>query len=53
MKKDPRVYLAHILECVEQIMEFTGGGRGEFLRGTQIQDAVKAWHSSSGLNHET
>ena len=40
MKKDPRVYLAHILECAEKIERFTRGGREEFLREELIQDAV-------------
>src|SRR5262245_65446130 len=38
--KDPRVYLAHILECAEKIERFTRGGREEFLREELIQDAV-------------
>jgi uncharacterized protein with HEPN domain len=38
--KDPRVYLAHILECAEKIERFTCGGREEFLREELIQDAV-------------
>ena len=40
MKKDPRVYLAHILECVEKIERYTGGGREEYMREPLIQDAV-------------
>ena len=40
MKKDPRVYLAHILECAEKIARFTRGGREAFLREELIQDAV-------------
>lgn len=40
MKKDPRVYLAHILECAEKIERYTKGGRDEFLKNTMTQDAV-------------
>ncbi len=40
MKKDPRVYLAHILECTEKIERYTKGGRDEFLKNTMTQDAV-------------
>jgi uncharacterized protein with HEPN domain len=40
MKKDLRIYLAHILECAEKIERFTRGGREEFLREELIQDAV-------------
>ncbi|MBW2618036.1 MAG: DUF86 domain-containing protein [Deltaproteobacteria bacterium] len=40
MKKDPRVYLAHILERIERIEQYTVGGRGSFLADLQVQDAV-------------
>jgi uncharacterized protein with HEPN domain len=40
MKKDMRVYLAHILECIEKIERFTRGGKEEFLQEALIQDAV-------------
>lgn len=40
MKKDPRVYLAHILECAEKIERYTKGGKHEFLNNTMTQDAV-------------
>lgn len=40
MTKDPRVYLAHILECIERIERFTRGGREDFFREVLIQDAV-------------
>ncbi len=40
MKKDPRVYLAHILECAQKIERYTKGGEQEFLRDSLIQDAV-------------
>lgn len=32
MSKDPRVYLAHILECIQKIERFTAGGKGAFLK---------------------
>lgn len=40
MKKDPRVYLAHILECAEKIERYTKGGERKFLKDTMTQDAV-------------
>ncbi len=40
MTKDPRVYLAHILECIEKVGRFTADGRGRFFRDAMIQDAV-------------
>ena len=40
MTKDPRVYLAHILECVERVERFTADGRERFLRDAMVQDAV-------------
>ena len=40
MKKDPRVYLAHILECADKIARYTNSGKQEFLNDTTIQDAV-------------
>jgi uncharacterized protein with HEPN domain len=38
--KDPRVYLAHILECVQKIELFTADGKGRFMRDGMVQDAV-------------
>ncbi|MGE0132368.1 MAG: DUF86 domain-containing protein [Blastocatellales bacterium] len=38
--KDPRVYLAHILECIEQIESYTSGGQSEFMSSRLVQDAV-------------
>jgi len=38
--KDPRVYLAHILECAQKIERFTADGKGRFLRDAMVQDAV-------------
>ena len=40
MKKDPRVYLAHILECAQKIERYTKGGEKEFQNDTMHQDAV-------------
>ncbi len=40
MKKDPRVYLAHILECVERIERFTSGGEKAFSTQEIVQHAV-------------
>ncbi len=40
MKKDPRVYLAHILECAQKIERYTKGGETEFYHDTMLQDAV-------------
>jgi uncharacterized protein with HEPN domain len=40
MSKDPRVYLAHIMECIQKIERFTQGGKERFLEDELIQDAV-------------
>ena len=40
MSKDPRVYLAHILECIEKIERFTKDGKERFFNDELIQDAV-------------
>ena len=40
MTKDPRVYLAHILECIQKIERFTADGRERFMRDAMVQDAV-------------
>ena len=40
MTKDPRVYLAHILECANRIERYLGQDREAFLRDTMVQDAV-------------
>lgn len=40
MSKDPRVYLVHILTCVEKIERFTVAGKQVFLEQDLIQDAV-------------
>jgi len=38
--KDPRVYLAHILECIQKIERFTVDGEDRFLGDALVQDAV-------------
>jgi len=38
--KDARVYLAHILECIEKIERFTADGRERFFQDAMVQDAV-------------
>ncbi|MHC1730210.1 MAG: DUF86 domain-containing protein [Syntrophobacteraceae bacterium] len=38
--KDPRVYLAHMLECIERIEIYTKEGRKVFFATGMIQDAV-------------
>ena len=41
MKKDPIVFLNHILEATEKIEEFTKGiSRGNFIQSVKTQDAV-------------
>jgi uncharacterized protein with HEPN domain len=38
--KDPRVYLAHILECIQRIESYVATGDESFLSQPLIQDAV-------------
>ena len=40
MTKDPRVYLAHVLECATRIRLYISSGEQAFQRDTMIQDAV-------------
>jgi uncharacterized protein with HEPN domain len=40
VKKDSRVYLAHILECAQKIQRYTKGGEKKFLKDAMTQDAV-------------
>ncbi len=40
MKKDPRVYLAQILERIERIFKYTSDGKKAFFADPLIQDAV-------------
>ena len=40
-EKDPSVFAAHILECIEKIEEYTEEiSKDEFKSSTQLQDAV-------------
>jgi len=38
--KDPRVYLAHVLECIQRVERFTNEGRSRFFHDVMVQDAV-------------
>lgn len=40
MKKDPRVYLAQILERIDRIVEYTAEGKDVFFTDSRTQDAV-------------
>ncbi|MBW1924682.1 MAG: DUF86 domain-containing protein [Deltaproteobacteria bacterium] len=40
MKKDPRIYLAHILECADRIMNYLPEDERMFLEDPKTQDAV-------------
>ena len=40
MTKDPRVYLAHIVECIQKIERFTAEGKSRFFRDPMVHDAV-------------
>lgn len=41
MKKDPRIFIEHILECIERIEGYVKNvTKDEFLKSTQLQDAV-------------
>ncbi len=40
MTKDPRVYLAQILERIDRIREYTAVGKDAFLTDQRTQDAV-------------
>lgn len=38
--KDPRLLVAHALECLERVERFAAAGEAEFLRSELIQGAV-------------
>lgn len=38
--KDDRVYLAHILDCIGKVEEYTKDGRDDFFSSSLKQDAV-------------
>lgn len=40
MKKDPRVYLAQIVERIDRISEYTTAGKESFFADARTQDAV-------------
>ncbi len=41
MKKDPKIFIEHILECIEQIEKYIEGiTKNEFFNSLQLQDAV-------------
>jgi uncharacterized protein with HEPN domain len=41
MKKDPKIFILHILECIDLINEYTRKkSKAEFLKSTQLQDSV-------------
>lgn len=40
MKKDPRVYLAQIMERIDRIREYTADGKKAFFDDARTQDAV-------------
>ena len=40
MKKDPRVYLAQILERIDRVLEYTTEGKDAFFADSRTQDAV-------------
>lgn len=41
MKKDPKIFIAHVLECIELIEEYVEGiTKDEFFSSLQLQDAV-------------
>jgi uncharacterized protein with HEPN domain len=40
MKKDPRLYLAQILERIDRIREYTANGKQAFFADRRTQDAV-------------
>jgi uncharacterized protein with HEPN domain len=40
MNKDPRVYLAQVLERIDRIIKFTAEGQAAFFADERTQDAV-------------
>jgi uncharacterized protein with HEPN domain len=40
MNKDPRVYLAQMLECIDRIERFTVDGKDRFTADAMVHDAV-------------
>jgi hypothetical protein len=61
MKKDPRVYLAQILERIDRILKYTAEGKEAFFADPRTQDAVirnfevigeADGHPSSSIRHQ-
>jgi uncharacterized protein with HEPN domain len=48
--KDDRLYLLHILECIDRIDAFTTGNRQAFMDSVLIQDAVIKKIDSCGID---
>lgn len=41
MKKDPRIFVEHILESIELIIDYTRGvTKQDFIKSSQLQDAI-------------
>ncbi|MFB0553594.1 MAG: DUF86 domain-containing protein [Phycisphaerae bacterium] len=41
MKKDPKIFLEHILQCIERVEEYVEGvTKKQFLESVQLQDSV-------------
>ena len=41
MKKDPKIFLGHILECIELIEKYLeGNSKEDFLESKELQDSV-------------
>jgi uncharacterized protein with HEPN domain len=38
--KDERLYLIHIVECIERVEKYTEDGREAFINSTLVQDGV-------------
>lgn len=38
--KDDRLYLVHVLDCIDHILQYTGDGWNSFLADRKTQDAV-------------
>ena len=41
MKKDPKIFLEHILQCIERVEEYVEGvTKKQFLESVQLQDSI-------------
>ena len=41
MKKDPRIFIEHILESIELVIDYTQGvTKEDFIKSSQLQDAI-------------